>query len=187
MTLVVVLGVAGYSLFARARQVDSLRAPLLASMWAATTAIVLAMAAYLPCSGSAPTGWQALTSTIGLFIGAFDEPFGAGQACTHEVPLALHVARLAALSATLTSVLTVVASMSRTQMDRLRLSRAKSLTAVVGLDDDTVGVVAALAKQSSRRYRTVVLTGSTTEAEARAACGRVSREPGPTCYPRSLG
>jgi len=87
----------------------------------------------------------------------------------------------------LTSVLTVVASMSRTQMDRLRLSRAKSLTAVVGLDDDTVGVVAALAKQSSRRYRTVVLTGSTTEAEARTACGRVSREPGPTRYPRSLG
>lgn len=36
-------------------------------------------------------------------------------------------------------------------------------------------------------YWAVVLTGSTTEAEARAACARVGREPGSTCYPRSLG
>lgn len=36
-------------------------------------------------------------------------------------------------------------------------------------------------------YWAVVLTGSTTETEARTACARVSREPGPACYPRSLG
>lgn len=151
-------GGAGFSLFAWARRVDSLRAPLLASIWAASSAVPLALAAYLPCSGPAPAGWQAITSTLALFVGNFDVPFGAGEACAYEVPLALHVARLAALAATLTSVLSVVASMSRAQMDRLRLTRARSLTAVVGLDDASAGVVEALAREDSRRYRTVVLT-----------------------------
>lgn len=36
-------------------------------------------------------------------------------------------------------------------------------------------------------YWAVVVTGSSTEAQARAACGLVGREPGPSCYPRSLG
>ncbi len=36
-------------------------------------------------------------------------------------------------------------------------------------------------------YWAVVVTGSSTEGQARAACGLVGREPGPSCYPRSLG
>lgn len=160
MTLVMALGITSCLLVLWSRQTDSLRAPLLGSIWAATTAIVLAMAAYLPCSGSAPAGWHALTSTVGLFVGAYDEPFGPGHACAHAVPLALHVARLAALTATLTSVLSVIAAMSRTQIDRLKLTYAKSLTAVIGIDEDTVAVVEALARQTSRQraYRTVLLT-----------------------------
>lgn len=171
MTLAVGLGVCGFLLFMGARRLDSIRAPLVASLWAAASALPLAIAAYLPCSGASPAGWQALTSTLVLFVGNFDEPFGRGRVCSYSVPLALHVARLAALTATLTSVLSAVAVMSRAQLDRLKLMRAKSLAAVVGVDDESVGVVEALARQAGRRrrYRTVVLTKDVDRACVRRA------------------
>ena len=158
MTIIIAVGI-GALLFAfGARLLESMSPPVMATVWAASSAIVLALASYWRCAGDAPAGWQALSSTLVLFLGNLDSPFGPGQACAHAMPLALHVARIAALTATLTSVGSVIVLMSRAQFDRFALLRAQSVTVALGVDDSSAGVLEALAQQSSRSYRTVLLT-----------------------------
>ncbi|MDQ7994162.1 MAG: hypothetical protein REI45_15940 [Propionicimonas sp.] len=56
------------------------RIPLLVSAWAAVSAAPLAFAGYLPCPGDGPPLWDAISSTLSLFFGSFEKPFGPGQA-----------------------------------------------------------------------------------------------------------
>ena len=182
------------------------RTPFLLSGWCAASAGPLALAAYLPCAGDAPPFWTAITSTLALLLGNFDVPFGAGQACAYPVPLGLQLARLLAIVATLSGATSVLFAVSRSQLDRLGIARARRLTMVVGLDETSWPVVQQLAGNREAGHRTVLLTrdvGALAE-RARAAgtwfCGpapttpsdwprecRGTRWDGATCCPRTRG
>ena len=134
------------------------RTPFLLSGWCAASAGPLALAAYLPCAGDAPPFWTAITSTLALLLGNFDVPFGAGQACAYPVPLGLQLARLLAIVATLSGATSVLFAVSRSQLDRLGIARARRLTMVVGLDETSWPVVQQLAGNREAGHRTVLLT-----------------------------
>lgn len=74
------------------------------------------MAAYLPCAGGAPRSWTVVSSILAPFLGSFDVPFGAGQACNYPVPLGLQLARLLAIGATLSGATPVHLAVSRSRL-----------------------------------------------------------------------
>lgn len=74
------------------------------------------MAAYLPCAGGAPRSWTVVSSILAPFLGSFDVPFGAGQACNYPVPLELQLARLLAIGATLSGATPVHLAVSRSRL-----------------------------------------------------------------------
>lgn len=134
------------------------RTPFLLSAWCAASAAPLAMAAYLPCTGDSPPFWTAVTSTLALLLGSFEVPFGEGEACHYPVPLGLQLARLLAIVATLSGATSVLFAVSRSQLDRFGLLRARRLTAVVGLDDASWPVLQQLARNREPGHRTLLLT-----------------------------
>jgi hypothetical protein len=60
-------------------------------------------------------------------------------------PVALEIARLAGLSAVFIGVFSVAVALLQTQWDRTRVRLARSVTAVVDLDEDARPMVAAIA------------------------------------------
>lgn len=144
------------------------RTPFLLSGWCAASAAPLAMAAYLPCTGDAPPFWTAVTATLALLLGSFDTPFGVGQACEYPVPLGLQLARLLAILATLSGATSVLFSVSRSQLDRFGILRARRLTVVAGVDETSWPVLQRLARNREAGHRTVLLTGDVGELAERA-------------------
>ena len=139
------------------RRSDSLNVPLMVSGWCIATAAPIALAAYLPCPQGAPPVWSAITSTLVLFFGNFDDPFNSAS-CAYPPPLAIQLSRLIAPTATVAGAAFVLSAMSRSQLDRLAVARARALTVLVDIDDDSSGLVQAIARTGDRRHRTVVLT-----------------------------
>lgn len=187
MTTVLSVSAGGFLLFVAVRPQDAVRAPFLASAWCAATAAPLALAAYLPCSDDGPPLWDAVTATLALFLGNFERPFGEGEACVYAVPLGLQVARLTAIVATLSGVTSVIFAVSRSQLDRLALLRARRLTVVVGVDEASWGLVEALARKHEGRDRLVLLTSHPDPAYLeRARVARVLVTPTDVDDPRAL-
>ncbi|MCA0306853.1 MAG: hypothetical protein LCH87_05720 [Actinobacteria bacterium] len=168
MSVVLGVGALAFGLVVATRWKASARVPFLLSAWSAGTAVPLAVAAYLPCTGDGPPLWDALSNAFALFLGSFEQPFGPGQACAYPTPLALQVARLLAILATLSGATSVLFSVSRSQLDRLAALRARRLVAVVGADVSSWPLVQHVARSAGRGVRTVLLTGEP-EAHARAA------------------
>ncbi|MCC6495941.1 MAG: hypothetical protein IT193_06735 [Propionibacteriaceae bacterium] len=146
----------------------SIRVPFLLSAWCAGAALPLAIAAYLPCSGSAPPFWDALSNSFALFLGSFERPFGPGEVCAYPVPLALQLARLLAILATLTGATSVLFSLYRSQLDRLAMLRARRLVAVIGSDESSWPVLQRLARSGDRNQRVVLLTSDPEPVAERA-------------------
>lgn len=174
MTLTVALAVVALSLVlvAAPSRTSGRRVPLLVSAWSAAAAAPLAFLGYLPCPQDGPPVWEAINSTLSLFFGSFEKPFGAGTSCPYPTPLAMHVARGFALVATASGATSVLLTVSRAQLDRLSVYRARSLTVVVGLDGPSWELVDHLAAQRSAGHRTVLLTSEVEPAvveRARAA------------------
>ena len=160
MTLTVALAVAGLVLVLAAApsRTSGRRIPLLVSVWTAASAAPLAFLGYLPCPVDGPPVWEAINSTLSLFFGSFERPFGPAGACSYPTPLAMHVARGFALVATASGATSVLLTVSRAQLDRLSVYRARSLTVVVGLDGPSWELVEHLAPQRAAAHRTVLLT-----------------------------
>ncbi|WAC92760.1 hypothetical protein [Mycobacterium sp. Aquia_213] len=83
-------------------------------------------------------------------------------------PVGLQVARLAALAAIFTGLGGVVAGIFRSQLDRLRANLAESVTAIVGVDDDTESMIGAVARTLDRRGTLVVITNTANDRTQRA-------------------
>ena len=62
----------------------------------------------------------------------------------------------------------VVVGVFRTQVDRLRANVADSVTAVVGIDDDSQSMISAVARTLDRRNTLVVITGAGDDRVQRA-------------------
>ncbi len=168
MTVVFGVAAATFASYVASHGVDAGRTALLAGSFGAASAIPLGLAAYLPCDVDGPWFWQAVISVLVLFVGGFENPF-AGGGCGGVVPLGLHVARMAALSATAAGFLSVLLTVSRGQLDRLALRLARRLVVIVGLDDDAIGLVGGIVNDQSPGDRTVIFTSDPGRESVRTA------------------
>ena len=144
----------------------------------AATGAVLGFSSYWSCHDAThPVFFQPLIWTVSLVKGGVsDFSLGGRGVCPSPTPDGLWVARLAGLAAIFFGLAGVVIALFRSQVDRLRANLANSVTAVVGIDDETRSMVSAIASTLSRSSTLVVVTGGRDEAgvqEARIHGGRV--------------
>lgn len=177
VTVVVAVLVALCALAFRARGVRrSPNVPIAVVAGLAATGAVLGFSSYWDCHDAThPAFFQPLTWTAALVKGGVGDMTLNGHVCPKTTPAALVVARLAALGAIFTGLAGVVIALFRSQVDRLRASRAGAVTVVVGIDDDTRSLVSSIAATLDRRSTLVVVTGGPDEPgeqEARLQGGR---------------
>jgi hypothetical protein len=138
---------------------------------------ILGMASYLRCSDRThPFFFTAVIWTAKLMRG----DAGNGDEClaraSADTPIAVYVAQLTALTAVVLSLVGVAAVLLRSQFDRLRIRGARSVTAVIGIDDDSAPLVTAIAGALSRGSVLAIVTGSSERpciAQARAQGARI--------------
>jgi hypothetical protein len=143
----------------------------------AMTSAVLGFFAYEGCHDAThPFIFQPLIWTVSLVKGGIGD-FSLGKnICPSPTPEGLWVARLAALGAIFFGLAGVVIALFRSQWDRLRANVAHSVTAVVGVDDETRSMISAIASTLNRSSTLVIVTGGLDEPgvqEARIHGGRV--------------
>jgi hypothetical protein len=143
----------------------------------AATGVVLGFSSYWSCHDAThPVFFQPLIWTVSLVKGGVNDFSLGGRTCPSPTPDGLWVARLAALGAIFFGLAGVVIALFRSQVDRLRANLANSVTAVIGIDDETRSMVSAIARTLNRRSTLVVLTAGPDEPgvqEARIQGGRV--------------
>ncbi|WP_156431426.1 hypothetical protein [Mycobacterium sp. GA-1199] len=131
---------------------------------------VLGLASYWYCSGPAnPTFFTALQWTVSLIKGGLDEKSLREGVCPIDPPAALDVARLVILAAFAVSIVGVTASVFRQHADRFRAGFARSVTAVVDVDDEAQSMVNAIARSIHRSAALVLLT-TTPDSRAMQEC-----------------
>ena len=165
MLTTLLLGAAAFTLtlFSTGDRAAGTRIPLLVSAWSAASAVPVAFFGYLPCPGDGPPVWDAFNSTISLFLGSFDKPFGPGEVCSYATPVGMHIVRGLALLATTSGATAVMLSLSRSQLDRLAARRARTLTIVTGLDEHSWELVERRAPEHSG-HRTALLAAELDQA-----------------------
>lgn len=130
---------------------------------------VLGLSAYWKChDANHPAFFTPLMATAQLVKGGIGDYSLSGHACPSPTPVGLEVARIAALSAIFTGLGGVVVGMFRSQVDRLRANLADSVTAIVGIDDDTQSMVSGVARTLDRRSTLVVITSAGDDRVQRA-------------------
>ena len=148
----------------RARRArPSTGAPIAIVTGLVATSLLLGMASYWHCSDAdntsffTPLAWAASL----LQGGGIEQQLDRNIQCPPEVPVALEMAKLLAIGAFAVGVVGVVIGLFRAQSDRIRVRFfTRSVTAVVGVDDDSVSMVAAVARTLVRRSRLVLITAS---------------------------
>jgi hypothetical protein len=129
------------------------------------TSLALGFSSYWQChDGQHPSFFTALTFTGALVKGtigdqSIGEPNQPQHLCPIPTPVALDVARLSAQAAIFVGLASVAVALFRSQTDRFHIRRAGSVTAVVGIDDDTPSMISAIAKTVGPRGTLVVITG----------------------------
>src|ERR1700753_174598 len=124
-----------------------------------TISAVLGLAAYWKChDANHPAIFTPLMWTAQLIKGSIGDTSLSGRTCPSPTPAGLELARIASLSAIFMSLGGVVVGVFRSQVDRLRANLADSVTAIVGIDDDTHSMVAEIARTLDRRSTLVVIT-----------------------------
>jgi hypothetical protein len=143
----------------------------------AVTGAVLGFSSFWSCHDAThPVFFQPLIWTVSLVKGGVSDFSLGGHICPSPTPDGLWVGRLAALGAIFFGLAGVVIALFRSQVDRLRASLAHSVTAVIGVDDETRSMVTANAGTLDRSSTLVVITGGADEPgvqEARIHGGRV--------------
>ena len=153
--LLVLLGV----LIFNAHGIRHTGAPVAVVVGLALTSVTLALTAYWDCHDeSHPRFFTPLMWTAGVVKGGTAEQSLNTGTCPSPTPVALEIARLCALSAVFLSVVGVALALFQSRMDRLRVFFAHSVTALVGIDDDSEPMVAAVARTLGQRSTMVVVT-----------------------------
>ncbi len=171
MVVTLLLGAAAFTLtlLAGGDRAAGTRIPLRVSAWSAISAVPVAFFGYLPCPGDGPPIWDAFNSTISLFLGSFDKPFGPGEVCAYPTPVGMHIVRGLALLATTSGATAVILSLSRSQLDRLAARRARRLTIVTGVDEHAWEIIERVAAQRSAGHRVVLVAPELDPAVAERA------------------
>jgi hypothetical protein len=130
---------------------------------------VLGLSAYWGCHDAAhPAFFTPLMATAQLVKGGIGDYSLSGRTCPSPTPVGLQVARMAALSAIFTGLGGVVVGAFRSQVDRLRANLADSVTAIVGVDDDSQSMISGVARTLDRRSTLVVITSAGDDRVKRA-------------------
>ncbi|MDT5059294.1 MAG: hypothetical protein QOF66_7660 [Mycobacterium sp.] len=120
---------------------------------------LLGMASYWNCHDAAhPVFITPLMWTAQLVKGGTSELRMNGDACPTPIPVALDVARLSSLGVIFLGVASVAVTLFRTQVDRVRARVARTVTAVVGVDDDSRSMVKAVAETLEPRSQLILVT-----------------------------
>ena len=123
-----------------------------------------------------PTFFTPLIWTADLVKGANADQSLSDGACPAQTPVALDVAQICALAAVFLSVVGVAMALFQSRVDRLRVYFARSVTAVVDMDDDAQSMVSAVARSMDHRGTLAVITANPDRPcvqEARAQGARV--------------
>ncbi|WP_210085458.1 hypothetical protein [Mycobacterium sp. OAE908] len=120
---------------------------------------VLGMASYWNCHDSAhPVFITPLMWTAQLVKGGVSElQMAGGAACPTPIPVALDIARMGALAVIFLGVASVAIALFRAQVDRVRARAARTVTAVIGVDDDSRSMITAVARTLEPRSQLVVV------------------------------
>ncbi|WP_235674442.1 hypothetical protein [Mycolicibacterium pulveris] len=157
VAVLVLLGI----LVVRAQGVRRPGAPVAIVAGLALISAVLGLASYWDCHDDEhPRFFRPLMFTASVVKGGTGDQSLSGQTCPSPTPVALEIARLSALAAIFLSVVGVAAALFRSRMDRLRVYFARSITAVVDVDDDTLSMVSAVARTMDPRATLVLITTS---------------------------
>ncbi|WP_264000779.1 RyR domain-containing protein [Mycobacterium intermedium] len=123
------------------------------------TSAVLGLAAYWGCHDeNHPALFTPLMLTAQLIKGSSGDYSLGGHICPDPTPVGLEIARIAAVSAIFTGLGGVVVGVFRSQVDRFRANVAESVTAIVGVEDDTESIVSGVARTLDHRGTLVVIT-----------------------------
>lgn len=139
-------------------------APLVLIAAMAASALALGLSAYWRCYGDQAPVFAPLSWTLSLFAGNVEnryEPDAGGVCASMSMPVALEIGRLLAITTTLTAAMAAALALFRSQLDRIAIWRAKSLTVIVGIDDETVSMVRAIARTTHPAGTLVVLVDTT--------------------------
>ncbi|MEZ0350120.1 hypothetical protein [Mycobacterium sp. pR1184] len=130
---------------------------------------VLGLTSYWGChDANHPAFFTPLMATASLVKGGTGDFSVSGKTCPSPTPVGLELARIAALSAIFTGLGGAVVGVFRSQVDRIRANWAESVTAVVGIDNDTQSMLSAVARTLDRRSTLVVITGASDDRVQRA-------------------
>ncbi|HEX3545781.1 MAG TPA: RyR domain-containing protein [Mycobacterium sp.] len=120
---------------------------------------LLGMASYWDCHDPAhPMFITAVMWTAQLIRGGTSEINLASRICPAPIPVALDLARLSALGVIFVGVASVAVALFRTQVDRVRARAARSVTVVVGVDDDSRSMVKAVAETLEPNSQLILVT-----------------------------
>jgi hypothetical protein len=139
---------------------------------------VLGLASYWNChDGAHPMVITPLMYTAQLIKGGTGQlQLTGGVTCPAPDPVALDVARLSSLGVIFVGVASVVVALFHSQVDRMLARTARSVTAVVGVDDDSRSMVTAAAETLEPNSELVLVTESPDQpsaAESRREGARV--------------
>jgi hypothetical protein len=130
---------------------------------------VLGLSSYWGChDANHPAFFTPLMATAQLVKGGIGDYSVSGRTCPNPTPVGLELARIAALSAIFPGLGGVVVGVFRSQVDRLRANLADSVTAIVGVDDDTQSMISGIARTLDRRTTLVVITSAGDDRVQRA-------------------
>jgi hypothetical protein len=113
----------------------------------ATVSTLLALSSYLRCHDAKhPPLFNALVWTIATLRGnSSDYQLANGKKCPAVTPAALEIARPTGQLVFYVSVITILVALLTTEIDRARIRLARSVTAIVDVDDDSRSMVTAVA------------------------------------------
>jgi hypothetical protein len=142
--------------------------PILLLAGMAASALALGLSSFWRCHDDQSTFFAPLAWTLEMFLGVLEPRYqifnssgaGVGHCGALEMPIALELARLLAISTTLTTAVAAALTLFRSQFDRIAVWRAHSLTVVVGIDDDAVSMVRAVAARLDSDETLLVITGA---------------------------
>lgn len=149
-------------------------APVAVVVGLVVISLALGLSSYWNChDDSNPRFFTAVMWTADLVKGSIGDQSLAAGTCPSPTPVALQIARLTAMAALFLSVVGVAVSLFRAGVDRLRVRSARTVTAVVDVDDDAQSMVDAIADTLSRGSTLALITASPT-----SQCEQVARDHG---------
>lgn len=137
---------------------------------------VLAFLSYTTCTVNPARFFTAFEWTTSVMTGGVDvKQLDSGAPCPAGPPASLRVARLAVFAGLSLGIVGVATAALRLQSDRIRAWLSRSVTVVVGADDDALSMVTAIARESARGTLVLMTTtpGDAVSHECRARGARV--------------